>query len=343
MNMQDYQQVMRPAIETRLQAFIDHSLQSAYPELRAMLTYHMGWDGEGAGVEAQGKRIRPLLVLLCAQAAGGRWQDALPAAVSVELLHNFSLIHDDIQDNSPLRRNRPTVWVKWGAPQAINCGDVMFTLAFLAVHDLAEMLPAQDVLLVSRIIQQTCLRLTGGQYLDISYEKKPVLPEESYWPMIGGKTSALLACCTELGAVVTGANDACRDAFREYGYSLGLAFQVLDDWLGIWGDVEMTGKSAESDLVSGKKTLPVVYALARNGDFTRRWLQGNITAAEVPELAHMLEQEGAYTYTLETAERLTAQAMAALQRAVTNSPTASASDASRALEELSGALLKRKH
>ena len=343
MNLQEYLRVMRPAIETRLQEFIDRSLKEEYPELRAMLTYHMGWEGEGAGPEAQGKRIRPLLVLLCAQAAGGNWQDALPAAAAVELLHNFSLIHDDIQDNSPLRRNRPTVWAKWGAPQAINTGDVMFTLSFLAIQDLAEVLPAQEVLRISRIIQQTCLRLTEGQYLDISYEKQTILPEAAYWPMIGGKTSALLSCCAELGAIVSGADESCRDAFREYGYSLGLAFQVLDDWLGIWGDAVLTGKSTESDLVSGKKTLPVVYALARQGAFARRWEQGIITAEEVPHLAQMLEQEGAYAYTLETAERLTAQAMTALEKAVAHSQAACASDASRALEELTHMLLKRKN
>src|SRR5512146_1389252 len=167
MNLQEYIQVMRPAVETQLQSFIDRSLRGNYPDLRSMLTYHMGWEGEGAGPEAQGKRIRPLLVLLCAEAAGGTGQDALPAAAAVELLHNFSLIHDDIQDNSPLRRNRPTVWVKWGQAQAINAGDVMFTLSFLAVQDLAGVLPSEHVLLVSRIIQETCLRLTEGQYLDI--------------------------------------------------------------------------------------------------------------------------------------------------------------------------------
>ena len=343
MNLQEYMREMRPAVETWLQEFIDRSLKGDYPELREMLTYHMGWEGEGAGPEAQGKRIRPLLVLLCAEAAGGSWRNALPAAAAVELLHNFSLIHDDIQDNSPLRRNRSTVWVKWGAPQAINSGDVMFTLSFMAVHDLAGVLPAQEVLLVSRIMQQTCLHLTEGQYLDISNEKKPLLSEDAYWPMIGGKTSALLACCTELGALVAGANEACREAFREFGYSLGLAFQVLDDWLGIWGDVALTGKSAESDLVSGKKTLPVVYALKKNGEFAQRWMQGHITADEVPVLAQMLEREGSYTYTLETAERLTTRAMTALQQAVSLSLTSCASDASRALEELSHFLLKRKN
>ena len=134
MALKDYMQAMQPAIETELQQLINQSIPSEYPELRAMLTYHMGWEGEGAGPEAQGKRIRPLLVLLCAEAAGGNWRSALPAAAAVELLHNFSLIHDDIQDNSPLRRNRPAVWVKWGAAQAINAGDVLFTLAFVSLQ-----------------------------------------------------------------------------------------------------------------------------------------------------------------------------------------------------------------
>ena len=138
MRLQDYIQVMRPAVEDELRKMIHRSVPAEYPELRAMLEYHMGWEGEGAGPDAQGKRIRPLLGLLSAEAAGGSWRDALPVAVAVELLHNFSLIHDDIQDNSPLRRSRPTVWVKWGIAQAINAGDVLFTLAFLSLQDLAE-------------------------------------------------------------------------------------------------------------------------------------------------------------------------------------------------------------
>ncbi|MBE0695408.1 MAG: polyprenyl synthetase family protein, partial [Anaerolineaceae bacterium] len=182
MNLQEYTRLMRPAIEDALQWMIHQSIPTAYPELRAMLDYHMGWEGEGAGPEAQGKRIRPLLVLLSAEAAGGNWQDALPAAVAVELLHNFSLVHDDIQDNSSLRRSRPTVWVNWGIAQAINAGDVLFTLAFLSLQDLARTLPAQQVLLASRILQQTCLRLTEGQYLDMSYESKTGLPMDAYWP-----------------------------------------------------------------------------------------------------------------------------------------------------------------
>lgn len=337
MNLQDYVQVMRPAVENQLQAFINQSIPSDYLELRAMLAYHMGWEGEGAGPEAEGKRIRPLLVLLCAEAAGGCWQDALPAAVSVELLHNFSLIHDDIQDNSPLRRGRPTVWVKWGQAQAINAGDVMFTLSFLAIQDLAATLDPRQVLLANRILQQTCLRLTQGQYLDISYETRTALPVEAYWPMIGGKTSELLACCCELGALAAGAGSDRAARFRSFGYNLGLAFQVLDDWLGIWGDAALTGKSVESDLATGKKTLPVLYGLQQGGEFARLWMQGRIAPEDVPAAVRLLEAAGAKTHTLEAAERLTAAALEALGQAAVEGPAA------QALREMTGTLLRRKN
>lgn len=342
MTLQKFMQVMRPAVEADLQGFIDRSIPDHYPELRAMLRYHMGWEGEGAGPETQGKRIRPILVLLAAQAAGGSWQNALPASTAVELLHNFSLVHDDIQDNSPLRHNRPTVWKIWGMPQAINAGDVMFTLSFMAVQGLASSLPAQNVLKASSILHETCLLLTQGQYLDISYEHRTDLSIEDYWRMIGGKTSALLSCCAQLGALAGGAAEEQIATYKEFGHSLGLAFQVLDDWLGIWGDVALTGKSAESDLVSGKKTLPVLHGLSLEGKFAARWLQGNITPEEVPSLARMLEDEGVHTYTLETAERLTAQALSALKNAVGDRPTAGQSEAAQALEELTYVLLRRK-
>jgi geranylgeranyl diphosphate synthase, type I len=338
MNLQDFIQVMRPAIEEELRRIVHQSIPAEYPGLCEMLDYHMGWEGEGAGSEAQGKRIRPLLVLLSAEAAGGSWRDALPAAAAVELLHNFSLVHDDIQDNSPLRRGRQTVWVKWGIAQAINAGDVLFTLAFLSLQDLAPVLPAHAVLLASRILQQTCLHLTEGQYLDMSYESRSDLPVDAYWPMIGGKTAALLSCCAELGALAGGADESKRGFFREYGRSLGLAFQVLDDWLGIWGDVVLTGKSVDSDLVAGKKSFPVIYALSKSGPFARRWALGPILPNEVAEVADMLQAEGAEEYTLETAGRLTSQATQALCQAAGERRN----DAYLALEALTGTLLARK-
>lgn len=336
MSLQATIQEMRPAIETVLQQTVWQAVPDRYPDLRRMLAYHMGWEGEGAGLEAQGKRIRPLLVLLCAQAAGGKWQDALPAAAAVELLHNFSLVHDDIQDNSELRRNRPTVWVKWGVAQAINVGDILFILAFQALNGLDQTLPSQAVLQANHILQQACLRLTEGQYLDISYEARSELALEDYWPMIGGKTSALLRCCAELGALSAGADEAQRACFGEYGYALGLAFQVLDDWLGIWGDVALTGKSVASDLAAGKKTIPVIYGLSKGGAFSKRWKQGAIPVDEAPELARILDEEGANAFTLQTAEQLTNQARQALQKA------AGAGPAAESLQELTRMLLNRK-
>ncbi len=327
---------MLPAIEAELKAVVLSPQNVAYPELRRMLAYHLGWEGEGAGPEAQGKRIRPALVLLCAQAAGQDWRRALPAAVAVELLHNFSLIHDDIQDHSELRRGRPTVWVKWGLAQAINAGDVLFSLAFLALHRLAETVSAQAGLQAYACLQRVCLRLTEGQYLDLDYETRPDVSLADYWPMIEGKTSALLGGCAELGALAAGASAKVREDFREYGIKLGLAYQALDDWLGIWGDAALTGKSTESDLVSKKKSLPVLYGLEKDAEFARRWQAGPVQAGDVSVLAEMLKKDGAEAFTLEQAARLTGESQAALQRAVPGAGAAAH------LQELTALLLGRK-
>ncbi len=311
----DFEQIvrqMRAAVEVELKDTIDLVAEDQYAGLRSMLAYHLGWEGEGAGVDAQGKRIRPLLALLCAAALGADWQTALPAAAGVELLHNFSLIHDDIQDQSPARRGRPTVWVKWGMPQAINAGDLMFTLAYQA---LLKLTPAGVALAATQTLSQACIRLTEGQYLDISYETSRDLPIQSYWSMIAGKTAALLAACCELGALTAQAGPDQRQAMHNYGFALGLAFQVEDDWLGIWGEPALTGKSVESDLVSGKKTLPVVYALGLNKAFARRWHSGPVTPSEVPDLAALLADEGAAEYTHQQARRLTGEAILAIEAA----------------------------
>ncbi len=329
---------MLPAIEDELKQVVRRTTPERYPRLREMLAYHMGWEGEGAGPDAQGKRIRPLLTLLCAQACGADWKVALPAAAAVELIHNFSLIHDDIQDQSPLRRNRSTVWVKWGVAQAINAGDVMFTQAFAALQGLRGAgVPAEVVLEAEHTLQNTCLRLTEGQFLDLTYETQTDLSLEDYWPMIGGKTSALLACCAELGALVVGEAETRRAHFREFGFALGLAFQVLDDWLGIWGDAALTGKSTDSDLVSGKKSLPVLFALEQKGQFAWRWAAGPVATGQVAEVVKLLDATGAQEFSLAEAERLTKQALAALERAVPDE------DARAPLQELAGMLLKRKN
>src|SRR5512138_2660012 len=270
-----------------------------------MLTYHMGWTGEGAGPEATGKRIRPLLLLLCTAACGGDWENALPAAAAVELVHNFSLVHDDIQDNSDRRRGRPTAWVKWGAPMAINVGDALFVISNQAIIDLKKNYPAEVVVQAAEILHNTCLDLTRGQFLDMSYEERTDLGVDDYWPMVAGKTAALLSACCHIGALLGGGDDSTQEAYRSFGHYLGLAFQVQDDILGIWGDEALTGKSAASDLIEGKKSLPVLAGLSANGRFAERWKQGPIRAAEVEELARILANEGGYEKASEAAKQMT--------------------------------------
>ncbi len=336
MSLNDFLGEMRPEIEKELRKAVGQVDAAENALLWEMMAYHLGWEGERAGPDAQGKRVRPLLVLLSAAAAGADWRAALPAAVAVELIHNFSLVHDDIQDHSPLRRGRPTLWVKWGVPQAINTGDLLFTLAQAALLELAQTTSTAQALEAMRVLERACVALTRGQHLDLYFETQPSVPLESYWSMIGGKTAALLGCCCELGALTAGCSDAERAAFQRFGYSLGLAFQVWDDWLGIWGDAEQTGKSTEGDLVAGKKTLPVLFGLQQNGRFARRWQQGAIRAHEVPELAEALMAEGAKTYAEESAERLTAEALQALKTV-----TREDRQAALALRKLVDGLLQR--
>jgi geranylgeranyl diphosphate synthase type I len=326
----------RQAIEAELEQVLAQADGQHSAGLYHMLAYHLGWEGEGAGEEARGKRIRPLLLLLTCSAAGGQWGRALPAAAGVELLHNFSLIHDDIEDNSPLRRGRPTVWNIWGISQAINAGDAMFTLAHLVMLRLEETASTQVAIQAYRLLQETSLRLTQGQYLDLAYESQGHLTLDDYWPMVRGKTAALLAACTEIGALVAGASPERRRAYRQFGSSLGLAFQVQDDLLGIWGNSAQTGKSAESDLLSGKKSLPVLYGLGQKGDFAGRWSQGRIAPEEVPDLAAQLDREGGRDYTQATANTLTEQALSSLEGAGPEG------EAGEALVELAHRLLRRK-
>jgi geranylgeranyl diphosphate synthase, type I len=327
---------MLPAIENELQkqvARLDQPRTAIYHE---MLTYHMGWTGEGAGPEATGKRIRPLMVLLCAASTGADWQPALPAAAAIELVHNFSLVHDDIQDNSDKRRGRPTLWTKWGVPQSINAGDGLFVLSNLAVTDLGDSYPAETALRAARVLHETCLDLTRGQHMDIAYEERLDLNEDDYWPMISGKTAALLACCCQIGAILGHANPAAEAAYRDFGTALGLAFQVQDDILGIWGDESVTGKSAASDLLEGKKSLPVLYGLGKNGPFAARWKSGPITPADVQSVAQTLADEGGIDYAQNKAKEWTDKALASLEQA------APQGQAGAALRELSDKLLGRK-
>jgi len=311
--MTTFSETLLSAIETELKAQVARLDESYTADYHEMLSYHMGWSGEGAGAKARGKRIRPLLLLLSASASGGDWEKALPAAAAIELIHNFSLLHDDIQDNSETRRGRPTVWKKWGVAQAINAGDGLFISANLSMTRLGEIFPADVVLKGARKLQETCLNLTRGQHLDISYEKRAEIELGDYWQMIAWKTAALLSTSTELGAMLGGADEKLSFTYREYGHYLGLAFQVQDDVLGIWGNETQTGKSVASDLLEGKKSLPVLYGLAKEGKFAERWRKGALKEEDVPDMARLLEVEGARLLAQEQADQMTLLALHSLR------------------------------
>ena len=295
MGFNDLTKLMLPAVESTLKDYVDHDIPKIYPGVREMMAYHLGWENRGKETSAPGKRIRPLIILFSTALFHLDWEIALPAAAAVELLHNFSLIHDDIEDNSELRRGRETVWRIWGVPQAINTGDAMFTLSQVCLLKLEKFVSAKITLESIQLFNQTCIKLTGGQYLDMSFESQSAVSTDSYFNMISGKTAALLSASAELGAVISDTSAKNRLAMRQFGKSLGLAFQIWDDWLGIWGDESQTGKSASSDLVNGKKTLPILYALGQKKKFFQLVKQHDFIFEEagVPEMIECLQNDGA--------------------------------------------------
>ena len=242
--------------------------------LYAMARYHLGWEeADGTPVPGSGgKGLRPILCLMACEAASGAHDRALPGAVAVELTHNFSLVHDDVQDRDRERRHRPTVWSVWGEAQAINAGTAMYALAAAALGRLAEVgVPPATQVLAHRMLHAACLELLEGQHLDLAFEARDAVSVSEYLDMIGGKTGALLGCSLALGALL--ADPSARGgeeehgrrvtAFRAAGRDLGVAFQIRDDMLGVWGDARATGKPVGRDLAMRKKSLPVVDALQR--------------------------------------------------------------------------------
>ncbi|MCL5428975.1 MAG: polyprenyl synthetase family protein [Chloroflexi bacterium] len=315
MSLAHYRRELLPAIEQALRDAMAPANSVGHEALYGMLAYHLGWEGGKAKPRAAGKRIRPTLLLLTCAAAGGDWKQALPAAAAVELLHNFSLIHDDIQDGSQQRRGRLTLWAIHGIAQAINAGDAMFSLAHMSLEGLLKTTSRSIYVTAAGLLPRTSLHLTQGQYLDLSYENINDLSLVSYWPMIWGKTAMLIRACTQLGAAIAGATGRKLKAYMTFGEKLGLAYQVHDDLLGIWGDPKEMGKSAHSDLLSGKKSLPVLYALEQNGEFAKRWANGGVPQEQVKEFAQLLEVEGAKEFTRSEAARLTEESLHALAMA----------------------------
>ncbi len=231
---------------------------------RAMLEYHLGWRGpdlQTLDVPAPaGKKLRPALALLACRGTRGDEGPALDAAAAVEIVHNFSLVHDDIQDRSELRRHRPTVWSLWGAAQGINAGDALFALAQTVVLDT----PSEASARIAAELNRTAVLLAEGQYLDIELQLgATAITTDTYEAMIARKTGALFACAGKVGAMAGGASRDVEDAYADYGLQLGLAFQEQDDLLGVWGLASETGKPSAADVVERKRGLPAALVLSR--------------------------------------------------------------------------------
>lgn len=346
MNLNEAFERFLPLIEAELQAIVQaphHGLEPYY----GMMRYHLGWTDEclqPARVKS-GKRLRPMLCLLSCQAAGGDPRQALPAAGAVELVHNFSLVHDDIQDGSRVRRGRRAVWDLWGVAHGINVGDGLFVLARLALHRLSERGVALHRCQAATLaLDRACLALCEGQFTDMTFEEYLDVGLEQYLWMIHHKTAALLAASAQVGALVATDDEALPAHYYRFGENLGLAFQIQDDILGIWGEEQVTGKSAATDLRDKKKTLPVVYVLNHPDERHSAWQlvelysrPAPLDEAAIKTALTILDRTKARQYAEELAEHYYRQALASLEQI---GPGINA--AQTALRELAASLLGRK-
>ncbi len=305
MSLETLQRKILPQIEAALQSFLEAQAFGSSQPLKQMLSYHMGWEGENSG---GGKRVRPFITLLSALAFGGQIEISMPAAISIELLHNFTLIHDDIEDRSPLRHGRPTLWQRWGIPQGINAGDALFSIAHLAILDLSKTCNPSIALQAARYLNQVCLNLTRGQFLDIAFESHDSITLETYFEMISGKTAALIGLCAALGGLTAGQNEEIVNKLFDFGESLGLAFQIKDDILGIWGDPKTTGKSTAGDILNRKKSFPILFGLGQSPEFRTLWAEQAPSPDQVEHMAVLLEMCGAKDEALKKAESHTQNA-----------------------------------
>ena len=289
-----------------------------------MMHYHMGWLDESfqPGSYETGKRIRPMLCLLACQAVGGDPATALPAAAAVEILHNFSLIHDDIEDGDETRRHRPTLWKQWGVPQAVNAGDGMFALAFAALLNSSGWgVPDRALLAALTRFTACCAALTEGQHLDLRFEQQQSVSVADYLRMIEGKTASLVAASLSIGALLGGASRECDNALYRFGLHIGLAFQIQDDILGIWGDPALTGKAAGSDILRRKKSLPLLYALEEStiGQALRQRLDKSLGEDDLPGVLDLLAAANVRSFAEEEVRSHHQQGLDALTEALSPS------------------------
>jgi geranylgeranyl diphosphate synthase type I len=266
------------------------------------------YDASRHLIDAGGKRLRPFLVLKACELVGGRREDALPFAAAVEFIHNFTLIHDDIMDNDDKRRGVATVHNLWGIPIAITAGDMLFAQAYHAILSTkSKTISSPRILQVLEVITNATIAICRGQAHDVLFETRPMISEEEYFGMIGQKTAVLLEASTQIGAIVGGGSASQVRRLGRYGYYSGVAFQIVDDILGLTADETVLGKPVGSDIREGKKTLIMISALANadpDQDTQLSSVLGNDQASpqEIEETLQLIRSLGALEYASKTAD-----------------------------------------
>ena len=299
-----------PAFLARYQPVIDRALRNGLEsyENRVGLIhrYHMGWvDRNGNPVQGtEGKRLRPALVLLGTDAVGGDSHFALPIVVAMELVHNFSLIHDDLEDRDRFRHHRPTVWVEWGDETAIVSGNLMLKIADRVTRELVEQgVSHATALHVGHVISDAYLRMIEGQFMDIAFESRTRVSVDDYLAMIERKTGALIETSLYLGALVANGGTsgiATSKGLRRAGYEYGRLFQIRDDVLGVWG-TDKTGKPVCGDIYNKKKSLPAIHVLnASRGPAAKQihaiYRKSELDATDVETVLQIMEDQGTYEF-----------------------------------------------
>jgi geranylgeranyl diphosphate synthase type I len=322
-----------PGMFSRYKSSVDKELYRVVPdagnrnvpnnEPYRLLRYHLGWvDQQGKPMDTsvtQGKALRPTLCLFACDALSDDYSKALPAAAALELIHNFSLIHDDIQDQDVERRHQPTVWRLWGIPKALWSGNAMQCTGDLALLDVAgQNVNPATVLQVSEILTKSYLEMIQGQCMDLNFESRTDIKSDEYLYMIACKTGALIRAGLEIGALLATEDAATVKAFAEFGEHLGQAFQVRDDYLGIWGDQATLGKATDSDIRRRKKSYPVVFALERASgrameDLLRIYGQEELEEDDVQRVLAVLDEVGSQENAQRVTEAAAARALEALK------------------------------
>ena len=315
-----------PAMFDRYREYLENALAAAVPPLEdhavnTLLRYHLGWSdrtGTPAATPAsQGKALRPTLCMFACDALQGDPGHAAPAAAALELIHNFSLVHDDIQDQGMERRHQPTVWAVWGTERALVAGNAMQSLGDLSTLSVDGGVAPDTTIRVSHLLAQSYLEMIEGQCRDLEFERREIIESDEYLAMIALKTGALIRSSMVIGATIATDDTETLEGVARFGRAIGRLFQIRDDYLGIWGDEAITGKSTDSDIVQRKKSYPIVYAFqhavgTNREELFRLYSQEALDEADVNRVLDILDDLGADTHTDELTEATAVEGLAAL-------------------------------